>query len=105
MIPVLLLAFWYWDSGTFIISGTIINFGVFWESGTIILVVLLFGTLEYDNRTKRQGLVDETSQGGGRKVKGWRTKRTDEKEIGLNDSKIGRNGSDEMEIRLNGRTP
>ena len=37
----------YLESGTIIGSGTVINFGVFLDSGTIILAVLLFDTPEY----------------------------------------------------------
>ena len=44
----------YWEPGTGVGSlvllldpGTIINFGVFWKSGTIIPSVLLFDTPKY----------------------------------------------------------
>lgn len=48
-ILVLLFIFRNLDLGTIIASGTIINFGVFLDSGTIILAVhvLLFDTAEY----------------------------------------------------------
>ena len=46
-ITILLLVMGYLESGTIIGSGTIIKFGIFLDSGTIILAVLLFDTPEY----------------------------------------------------------
>ena len=40
-----LLVLWILDSGTVIWSGTFINFGVFWDLGTLIALVRLFDTL------------------------------------------------------------
>ena len=48
-ILVRLLVLWILDSGTVIGSGTFINFGVFWDLGTLITLVRLFDTLEYNN--------------------------------------------------------
>ena len=39
--------YFYSASGTIIASGTVISFGVFWESVSIILAVLLLDTPEY----------------------------------------------------------
>ena len=41
------LLLWIWSPVLLLDTGTIINFGVFWESGTIIPAVLLFDTAEY----------------------------------------------------------